>query len=44
MQKVKAVNGNFISVWHNESLCDKGIWVGWKEVYEKMLNTALNNY
>jgi uncharacterized protein DUF7033 len=37
MQTVKKVNGTFISVWHNESLSDKGIWKGWKIVYEKML-------
>jgi hypothetical protein len=43
MQKVKAVNGTFISVWHNESLSEKGIWKGWKAVYEKMLNAGLNS-
>jgi hypothetical protein len=40
MQKVKKVNGTFISVWHNESLSDEGIWKGWKIVYEKMLKEA----
>jgi len=42
MRKVKDVNGTFISVWHNESLSDKGIWKGWKIVYEKMLKESLN--
>jgi len=42
MKKVKDVNGTFISVWHNESLSDKGIWHGWKIVYEKMLKESLN--
>lgn len=42
MQEVKKVNGTFISVWHNESLSDEGIWKGWKIVYEKMLNESLN--
>ena len=42
MQKVKEVNGTFISVWHNESLSDKGIWKGWKIVYEKMLKESFN--
>lgn len=41
MQKVKLVNGTFISVWHNESLSDRGIWKGWKIVYEKMLKESL---
>ena len=37
IETVKSVNGNFISVWHNESLSDKGIWIGWRNVYEEML-------
>ena len=42
MDIVKSVNGTFISVWHNESLCEEGIWKGWKIVYEKMLKESLN--
>lgn len=42
MQKVKAVNGTFVSVWHNESLSDKTIWKGWKMVYEEMLKEAVS--
>ena len=42
MKKVKEVNGTFISVWHNESLCNEGIWEGWEIVYEKMLKESLN--
>lgn len=40
MQKVKAVNGTFVSVWHNESLSNQGIWLGWKSVYEQLLEEA----
>lgn len=40
MQKVKDVKGTFVSVWHNESLSDEGIWKGWKLVYEQMLEEA----
>lgn len=40
MQKVKLVNGTFVSVWHNESLSDKDMWKGWKTVYEEMLKEA----
>ena len=43
LEKVKKVDGTFISVWHNESLSDEGIWEGWKIVYEKMLMEAINN-
>lgn len=42
MQKVKEVNGVFISVWHNESLSEEAIWKGWKVVYEKMLKESQN--
>jgi hypothetical protein len=37
IQKVKAVNGTFNSLWHNESLSDHGYWKGWEPVYKKML-------
>lgn len=37
IHKVKEVNGTFVSVWHNESLSDEGIWKGWKSIYELML-------
>ena len=37
VEKVEEVGGNFISIWHNESLSDKGEWIGWRFVYEKML-------
>ncbi len=42
MNTVKSVNGTFISVWHNESLCEQGIWEGWRSVYEKMLKEGAN--
>lgn len=32
--------GDFIPVWHNESLSDSGVWKGWKKVYIGMLNKA----
>ena len=43
IDEVKAVDGTFISLWHNESLGGQGHWVGWPEVYEKMIRYALNN-
>ena len=39
--EVKKVNGTFISLWHNESLSDQLRWKGWREVYEKMLEFAV---
>lgn len=39
---VRKVNGTFVSVWHNESLSEKGIWIGWKTVYEKMLQELIS--
>ena len=43
IDEVKAVDGTFMSLWHNESLGGQGHWVGWPEVYEKMIQYALNN-
>ncbi len=40
IQEVKAVDGTFISLWHNESLSDQDIWVGWKEIYAYLLKRA----
>lgn len=37
IQKVKEVNGTFVSLWHNESLSDHGYWKGWEPVYKRML-------
>ncbi len=41
IDEIKKVNGVFISLWHNDTLNDKKIWAGWKEVYEKMVLYAL---
>ncbi len=41
IDQVKAVNGTFISLWHNESLGNKGRWLGWSKVYEDMIIEAL---
>lgn len=32
---VRSVNGEFVSLWHNESLSDKGRWAGWRRVFEE---------
>lgn len=37
INEIKAVDGHFISVWHNETWSDYQQWQGWKTVYERML-------
>ncbi len=32
---VRSVNGEFITLWHNESLSDTGRWKGWRKVFEE---------
>ena len=41
INEVKNVNGDFISVWHNESLNFQDRWSGWKGVYEEMIKYAI---
>jgi hypothetical protein len=40
IKEVKAVNGDFISLWHNESLSENKMWAGWRTVYEQMVIAA----
>lgn len=40
IDQVKAVNGTFISVWHNEALSEDKQWKGWRDVYEEMIKYA----
>ncbi|HTM97533.1 MAG TPA: polysaccharide deacetylase family protein [Pedobacter sp.] len=37
---VKMVDGTLCSLWHNESLSEKGKWKGWKAVYEHLLKNT----
>ena len=41
IEEVKAVNGTFISLWHNESLSNVKRWEGWQSIYEEMVREAL---
>ncbi len=41
IDEVKAVNGTFISLWHNESMSDAKRWKGWNSIYEEMIQKAL---
>jgi hypothetical protein len=36
IEEVQAVNGTFISIWHNDTFSDAGEWKGWLEVYEQI--------
>ncbi len=38
--EVKAVNGTFITLFHNESLSNHLRWKGWKRLYESMIKIA----
>jgi hypothetical protein len=40
IDEVKAVNGTFISLWHNETLSENHLWKGWRNVFEEMMKYA----
>ncbi|MAD96587.1 MAG: hypothetical protein CMB99_04590 [Flavobacteriaceae bacterium] len=42
--EVRAVNGTFITLFHNESLSDYLRWKGWKRLYESMVKIATSKY
>ncbi|HKK09299.1 MAG TPA: polysaccharide deacetylase family protein, partial [Bacteroidales bacterium] len=41
IEEVKAVDGTFISLWHNHSLNPDSIYGNWREVYEELVEIAL---
>jgi hypothetical protein len=40
LRQVKRAEGTFLSLWHNESLSGQGIWNGWREVFEGMIEES----
>ncbi|NQY09801.1 MAG: hypothetical protein HRT71_09850 [Flavobacteriales bacterium] len=40
VDEIRKVNGTFISLWHNETMSEDKNWVGWRYVYEKMLQKS----
>ncbi|MBA3705253.1 MAG: hypothetical protein H0W84_04960 [Bacteroidetes bacterium] len=41
IDETKAVNGTFISLWHNDTLNNQKLWLGWQSVYEEMVKYAV---
>lgn len=41
IQNTKSVGGHFSMIWHNSSLSDIGEWENWRDVYEKILASAI---
>ena len=39
---IRSVGGEFVCLWHNDSISDLGEWKGWKKVFEKMINLNSN--
>ncbi len=39
---IRSVGGEFICLWHNDSLCDYGEWKGWRKVFENTIE--MNEY
>ena len=40
IQTIRSVNGEFVSLWHNESLTGAGHWEGSSAIYEEMVQLA----
>jgi len=41
IDEVKAVNGVFMSLWHNDTINNQKLWLGWRAVYEEMVEYAV---
>ena len=42
LDKVKSVDGLFISIWHNHTLSDRGVYKGWKSVHDRMIEKIMS--
>lgn len=43
IDEVKAVNGTFVTLWHNQSVNDREEWNGWRNVYEEIVAYAVKD-
>jgi len=41
-QEVKAVNGTFVTLFHNENLTDAFSWKGWRQMYRSLLKEVMD--
>ena len=41
IQQVKDLNGQLVTLWHNESLSNQKRWIGWKNIYEEIIKMAV---
>ncbi|MBN1185944.1 MAG: polysaccharide deacetylase family protein [Bacteroidales bacterium] len=39
-ERVKQVNGTFITLWHNQALSDYRDWEGWRRIFEEMFKLS----
>ena len=40
VKEIKNVEGEFITIWHNETLSDWRDWKGWRDFYEEVIKLA----
>jgi hypothetical protein len=40
-QAVRAVDGDMMFIWHNETLSEDKQWLGWRKVYESIIEDAV---
>ncbi len=43
IDEVKAVEGTFVTLWHNQSVNDREEWNGWRRVYEEIVAYAMKD-
>ena len=41
IEEIKAVNGTFIPLWHNDSLSEIDPWIGWSKLYEELVKVSI---
>jgi hypothetical protein len=44
IEEVKAVNGEFISLWHNDTVSDEKDWKGWRQVFESTIKRCTSPF